>query len=260
MAGGIGNYALFTGGPFQIATLVPDVTIEAVGLDALAITAYPCEDGAVRSDHSVKLPVRLEMVAGWSDSTAGFSGYIQQIYSRLLALQATRQPFTISTSRRLYRNMLLESLTDPISSRTYNAMVPRITFRELQISRTQTSNANTVQPATNPANQSDPANTGAVTDRGTVTGTDVSPQAFAGAFNPGSYTVDGTRAVGQDFITSGLNIPGPDLTINQITAMPGSGFSAQAITVPDLSVASLPEVGGLQVSGPNYYNVFGGSP
>ena len=260
MAGGLGNYALFSGGPFTIATLIPDVVIEAVGQDALGITGYPCEDGVTRSDHSFKLPTRLEMTAGWSDSSAGFNGAIQQIYQRLLALQATRQPFTISTSRRQYKNMLLESLTDPITARTFNSMVPRITFRELQISRTQTSSGSATQPATDPSKQADAANTGSVTDRGTVSGTDVGSQAFAGSFNPGNYNPDGGTLGSQGF---GLNTPGASPTINQITVDPGSGFSAPALTMPDYTIAPLSPAGlpsGLQNANPDYYNMFGGGP
>lgn len=260
MSGGLGNYALFSGGPFTIATIIPDVVIEAVGQDALGITGYPCEDGVVRTDHSFKLPTRLEMTAGWSDSSSGSNGSIRQIYQRLLSLQATRQPFTISTSRRQYKNMLLESLTDPISARTFNAMVPRITFRELQISRTRTSSGSTAQPATDPSKQADAANTGAVTDRGTVTGTDVGPQAFAGSFNPGTYNPDGGTLGPQGF---GLNTPSADPQIDQIVTSPGSGFSAPALTMPDYTIAPLSPVdvpSGIQQASPDYYNMFGGGP
>lgn len=128
---------LFMGGPFRIATFIPDVTVEAVGQDALGITGFPVETGVTMSDHSFKLPVRLEMVVGWSDSSHGANGFIRDIYQQLLRLQAERQPFQISTSRRIYKNMLMEALVDPISANTFCSMIPRITFRELIISRTQ---------------------------------------------------------------------------------------------------------------------------
>ncbi len=56
MAGGLGNYALFTGGPFVIATLIPDVVIEAVGQDALGITGYSTP---------TPLPRRARKNLGW---------------------------------------------------------------------------------------------------------------------------------------------------------------------------------------------------
>ncbi|MBP28104.1 phage baseplate protein [Methylobacterium sp.] len=264
MAGGI----LLNGGPFQIATFIPDVVVEAVGQDALGITGAPVETGATVTDHSFKLPVRLEMLVGWSDSSAGSVGYIRQVYDRLLRLQATRQPFNIYTSRRAYRNMLLESITDPITQNTYCAMLPRITFRELIITRTQTSSSGSgasgaAQPAANPADQANPASTGAVTDRGEVQTQGVGAQAFAGAYNPGSttpvgpgaYNLDGSPAVGQGF---GLNTPGADLTA-QSTQL--SGISPPAtINLPELSVTAPEPIGGLQGAGPDQYNIFGGGP
>lgn len=252
------------GGPFRFGMFVPNVTIEAVGQDALGITGAPVETGATMTDHSFKLPVRLEMVAGWSDSAAGFDGYINEIYRKLLALQATRQPFEIFTSRRLYPNMLMESLTDPISANTYYAMIPRITFRELIISRTQTARATSAQPASNPADQANPASTGAVVDRGTVTGEAVGSQSFAGAYNPGSatpigpgaYNLDGTPATAQGF---GLNTPGADLSIAQNPNL--SGISPpMTITLPEISVTAPEAIGGLQGAGPDQYNIFGGGP
>lgn len=255
---------LFQGGPFRISTFVPNVTVEAVGQDALGITGAPVETGATMTDHSFKLPVRLEMVAGWSDSSAGYDGYIQQIYSSLLRLQATRMPFTIFTSRRMYPNMLMESITDPIAAATYTAMLPRITFRELIISRTQTSTSTSAQPASNPADQANPASTGAVVDRGTVTPQPVDAQSFAGAYNPGSitpvgpgaYTLDGSAAGAQGF---GLNTPGADLALAQNPNL--SGISAPVtITLPELSVTAPEMIGGLQGAGPDQYNIFGGGP
>ena len=256
---------LLMGGPFRIATMIPNVTVEAVGQDALGITGAPVETGATMTDHSYKLPVRLEMVAGWSDSSAGYEGYIQEIYQRLLRLQATRMPFTIYTSRRMYPNMLMESITDPIGAHTFCSMLPRITFRELIISRTQTDSAATAKPASNQANQANPESTGSVVDRGTVQTQDVSAQAFAGAYNPGSqtpigpgaYQVDGSAASGS-FGLGGINPPAASMIdYGQL-----SGISPpMSITLPEISVTAGPEtIGGLQAAGPDQYNIFGGGP
>ena len=253
---------LFQGGPFRIATFIPDVTVEAVGQDALGITGAPVETGATMTDHSFKLPVRLEMVAGWSDS-GKYDGFIREIYSKLLRLQATRMPFSIFTSRRRYPNMLLESITDPIAAATYTAMLPRITFRELIISRTQTSSASTAQPASNPTNQANPQSTGAVTDRGTVTGEAVGTQSFAGAYNPGSFnpgtfSADGGSVGNGSFGLGGINPPAASaIDYGQL-----SGISPpMSITLPEISVTATPEmIGGLQAAGPDQYNIFGGGP
>lgn len=254
---------LLMGGPFRIATIIPNVTVEAVGQDALGITGAPVETGATMTDHSFKLPVRLEMVAGWSDSSAGVDGYIQKIYQDLLRLQATRMPFTIYTSRRMYPNMLMESITDPIGAHTFSSMLPRITFRELIISRTQTDSASTAKPASNPANQANPESTGAVTDRGTVTPQAVGAQSFAGAYNPGSFnpgtfSADGGSVGNGSFDLGGINPPAAStIDYGQL-----SGISPpMSITLPEISVTTGPEaIGGLQAAGPDQYSIFGGGP
>lgn len=254
---------LLMGGPFRIATFIPNVTVEAVGQDALGITGAPVETGATMTDHSFKLPVRLEMLAGWSDSSAGVNGYIRQIYSQLLRLQATRMPFTVYTSRRMYPNMLMESITDPISANTFTAMLPRITFRELIISRTQTTSASTAAPSSNPANQSNPESTGSVVDRGTVTPQSVGSQAFAGAynpgnFNPGTFSPEGGTVGNGTFGLGGINPPAASaIDYGQL-----SGISPpMSITLPEIRVTAAPEmIGGLQAAGPDQYNVFGGGP
>jgi len=258
MAGGI----LLTQGPFRIATFLPDVTIEAVGQDVLGITGAPVETGATVTDHSFKLPVRLEMSVGWSDSSAGSDGYIRQIYQRLLALQATRRPFTINTSRRSYPNMLMESITDPIGANTYSAMIPRITFRELIITRTQ--NANNAKAMSASVGQGAPAGMEPTTNRGNVETQGVGSQAFAGAYNPGAltavgpgaYNLDGTPATAQGF---GLNTPGADLSLAQNPNL--SGISPPVtITLPEISVTAPEAIGGLEAAGPDQYHIFGGGP
>lgn len=262
---------LFRGGPFQIADLyIPDVTVEAVGQDALGITAAPVETGATVTDHSFKLPVRLEMVAGWSDC-GKYDGFIRTIYQRLLALQATRKPFTIYTSRRRYPNMLLESITDPIGASTFTAMLPRITFRELIISRTRTTRSDTAAAGTgqgSQGSQANPESTGAVTDRGTVQTQSIGSQAFAGAYNPGDYS--GGTGPGS-FNPGGFNPDGGTVGNGSfgLGPLPGSpalpanldGLSPpMSITLPEISVTTPESVGGLQAAGPDQYNMFGGGP
>ncbi len=253
----------FWAAPSRSAALfVPDVTVEAVGQDALGITGAPVETGATMTDHSFKLPVRLEMVAGWSDC-GNYNGYIRSIYEKLLRLQATRLPFSIFTSRRRYQNMLMESITDPINANTYTAMLPRITFRELIISRTQTSNEGTTQVGAGaPAGMQPPV------DRGTVTGQPVGSQAFAGAYNPGDYSggtgissfnlaVQPGRRHGRQWqlqprAAAGSPVLDPNL----------SGISPpMSFTLPEISVTTGPEaIGGLQAAGPDQYSIFGGGP
>lgn len=109
-----------------IGTIIPDVTLEELHRDELAITAHSVETGAAISDHAFKLPASVEMRCGFSNSTAQTEGYVQLIYEEFLALQSSRQPFDVSTGKRSYTNMLIRSLqvtTDPQSEYALNCSV-----------------------------------------------------------------------------------------------------------------------------------------
>ena len=121
-----------------IGTIIPDVTIEEVARDATFITQHPVEQGASISDHAFMMPVELEMQLGWSDSVAGFVGYVDLVYQELLALQQIRQPFTIYTPSRVYPNMLVAGLERTTNEQTPNALMLRALFREVIIVSTET--------------------------------------------------------------------------------------------------------------------------
>lgn len=176
MAAGLGSVlggqvfeaVMFSAPRRAIGLIVPNVIVEEVHQDALGITGYPVETGATKTDHSFKLPARLEMTVGWSNSTAGYTGYVQEIYRELLKLQATRMPFNIFTGKRMYPSMLLEGIINVTSEHTENAMLPRLAFRELQISRTRSASDTAAKPGANNADQTMPQKTGSVVDQGAV--------------------------------------------------------------------------------------------
>ena len=156
---------LLMGGPFRIATFDSE-------RDGRSCRPGCARDhgrsGRDRRDHDRSQLVQAAGAAwrwwlGWSDSSAGVRWlHPSRSTSQLLRLQATRMPFTVFTSRRMYPNMLMESITDPISAQDlHRSMLPRITFRELIISRTQTDQREHGEaPASNPADQANPESTG----------------------------------------------------------------------------------------------------
>src|SRR6266446_536195 len=85
--------------------LIAEVTIDEDGDDQLIITRHPVEQGAVISDHSYKMPSEVRLRLGWSNAFGGYSGYARDVYSRILQLQDSRQPFSIITGKRSYDNM-----------------------------------------------------------------------------------------------------------------------------------------------------------
>lgn len=136
-----GAYALFFNSQRTIGGIIPDVTIEEIGTDVLRVTDHPVEVGATISDHAFKMPCEIIMRCGWSNSTAGYDGAAQDAYIALLQLQARREPFTISTGKRLYQNMLITLLNQVTDATSENALLATIGCREVILTYTQAGEA-----------------------------------------------------------------------------------------------------------------------
>lgn len=124
-----------------IGFIIPDVVVEEVHRDQLVITDHPVEQGAAISDHAFKMPSEIEMRCGWSNSTAGTTGYVQAVYQELLALQQMRQPFSVFTGKRSYSNMLIRSLEVVTDEHSENALMVTVGLREIIIVSTTTTSA-----------------------------------------------------------------------------------------------------------------------
>lgn len=136
----------------SIGDITVAVSIEETATDELTITEHPVELGAEISDHAFKRPAELVMKCGWSNADyaaligvfqALFNGqlptadYVNSVYSQLLALQATRRPFTVVSSRRIYPNMLLKGLTVVTDQKTSATLMVTASLREVIIVNTQ---------------------------------------------------------------------------------------------------------------------------
>lgn len=144
----------------SIGSLIPDIVVREVGRDTLITTDHPVETGAAISDHAFKMPAEIEMVLGWSDSTGGYVGYSEEAYELMLQIQAQRQPITVSTGRRNYRNMLPVGIQQTRDEKTASVLMCSMRLREINIVSTQTTSA----PKSAQAN---PAKTGSTADAGT---------------------------------------------------------------------------------------------
>jgi len=91
----------------SIGGIYPDVVVEEHHEDSLEITEHPVEQGAAISDHAFAHPKRVSISAAIADSDTASA---REMYDKLLELQAKREPFDISTGKRLYLNMLIEHL------------------------------------------------------------------------------------------------------------------------------------------------------
>lgn len=168
----------------RIGTIIPHVTIEEVAEDALVITEHPVQVGAAITDHAYRRPTEVRMRLAWSNASpmaaisaagqalagnfAGLGGlarddFVKGVYEELLALQRDREPFTLTTGKKRYTNMLVASLVQTTDRTSEYALQVEATFREVILTRVTTAR-------TDPATQASPAETQAPTERGLVEG------------------------------------------------------------------------------------------
>ncbi len=150
---------ILVGSGRSIGGIRPQVVVEETSRDSLFITNHPVEKGAAISDHAFKLPAECEMRCAWSDS-GNYQGYSRAINSALLSLQSKRQPFTVTTGKRTYRNMLIAGIEVTTSAATEYALFVRVILREVIIVSTSTVSTGSA------GTQASPERTGGTTDGG----------------------------------------------------------------------------------------------
>lgn len=156
----------------NIGGISANVTVSEEHNDELEITSHPVETGAQISDHSYKRPSSVVVRVGWSNSSeqaAGDSDYVKTTYKKLLDLQNGRQPITVVTGKRTYKNMLIRSLAMSTDQTTENALMVTARCEEVILVSTSTT--------TVPANdkQKSPQSTGGEQTRGAIQPTPGSP-------------------------------------------------------------------------------------
>lgn len=257
------SYALIQPSARAIGMIFADVTVEENHRDEVIITQHPVEGGGVITDHAYKRPAEIEIRCGFSNSSAGYVGYVQEQYRALLALQLARQPFSVYTGKRRYKNMLIRGLSVVTDPHSENVLMASVALQEIVIVKTQTTGGqqsgtggDTASAASKSSDQASPETTGSVSNSGNQAATGVGSQAFAGSFNPGTTGVDGGTVGNGSFGLGGINPQAA--TPASIPAMDGIS-PPMSITLPEIS-ASIPTIGGLQGAGPDQYNMFGGGP
>lgn len=150
----------------NIGGFIADVTIEEDHTDEVVMTEHPVERGASITDHAYKVPSKLTVTAGWSNSSLAALGnpfYAQLVYDALLNMQASLQPISITTGKRIYDNMLVRRISVKTDEKTENALMVTIEFQEILIVSTQTVSSGSGDPA----NMKDPVNNAGVVNSGT---------------------------------------------------------------------------------------------
>lgn len=162
--------------PKRIGTIQIGVELEETHLDELQITEHPVEKGAEINDHAFKRQPELTLKCGWSNSQiaalAGtlqsiFEGgelptadYVSTVYSQLLALQETRQPFDVVTSLRIYRDMLFKSLSVTKDQKTGAALNVTATLKQIRIAQTQATSLPSKEDQADPQGTAETQNAG----------------------------------------------------------------------------------------------------
>ena len=189
----------------QLGGIFPDVVTEELHNDELMITEQPVEIGAPITDHAWMLPYKVLISGGFSNSTAGSEGWVQAAYQQMLALQASKQPFNISTGKRYYTNMLLRSLTVITNEEAEFALMFRAQCQQIILVSTQ-SGASSL-----------PANTnGSIDPSGIPSGT--SPAAITGA--PGGDANSVASQLGIATPSSPSFLGNPSFAISPISSGP----------------------------------------
>ncbi|MHA6837687.1 phage baseplate protein [Ralstonia pseudosolanacearum] len=143
------------------------ITLEERHRDELVITDHPVEQGAQISDHAYKKPSEVTITIGWTNSSLAsltslqFGNYSSYAYDRLLQLQKMRELFSISTGKRRYQNMLIQSIDVTTDAKTENACIATLHCREVIVVQTMTTQ---LVPA---ENQAMPQKTGQAANAGT---------------------------------------------------------------------------------------------
>jgi hypothetical protein len=157
----------------KIGSIQLDVTVSEKHSDTLEITQFPVLSGAVITDHAYKLPMQLTIKGGQGtgkgqyaygvnpesiitadipndngqyafeedDSytiTGGDINRPARTYKDLLALQASREPFTVITGKRVYKNMLIKNLSVTTEQDTENVLMFTADLQEVIIVSTAT--------------------------------------------------------------------------------------------------------------------------
>lgn len=144
------------GGDYQVL-LQADAVVEERATDTLVTTDHPVEQGSVITDHAYIMPVRLTLVYLWSlggmQNTGMSQSFLRTIYSSALALQAGRVLVQVATGKRLFKNMLMESIEQVTDKDRENILELRIECKSIIYA---TTTVLTIQQS----NQASPSQTG----------------------------------------------------------------------------------------------------
>ena len=163
-------------------TVIPDLAIRERHSDRLGITAHPIQTGAAITDHAFVMQPEFTLEFGWSNSSIQAigedftntslstilsgnlgEGYVSQVYAAILGLQSSRQLCTVTTGKRSYKNVLIESVETYTDAGTAYSMIVSMNCKALQL----VSVATTSTASVSQSDQANPASTSPEQGNGT---------------------------------------------------------------------------------------------
>lgn len=145
----------FLSAPLQTIFLKPrrkigDITVSVVinenTTDNLTLTKQPIQRGAMITDHAYKEPTTFSTTVYFQENfltsaedqlkvSNPFSSKngLAELYQKFLDLQNSREPFDITTPKRLYKNMLMTSLNLITDKNTEKCLALNVAFQEVII-------------------------------------------------------------------------------------------------------------------------------
>lgn len=111
--------------------------------EQLTITSHPVQSGANISDHAYREPTRITMEIIMSDVMASrqpgqFNSFFNKsvsAYQRLLDLQRSRIPVSVTTRLGTYKNMLIETVSAPDDVSTRDGLRCSVALREVLVAK-----------------------------------------------------------------------------------------------------------------------------
>lgn len=113
-----------------IGEIKVDVIMTEVTNDTLTITKQPVQQGASITDHAFKEPTVLTMDIFFRDNG---TRSLKKLYQDLLDLQVGRIPMTITTPKRVYARMLIQSLGNTTDKNTEHTLAINLQFQQVII-------------------------------------------------------------------------------------------------------------------------------
>jgi hypothetical protein len=93
---------------------------------------HPLEDGSSVVDHSIILPVRINLKA-----FLGFNVYFST-YNRLRAIYLARSTIFVKTRTSIYQNMIIEKMPHEETNKAMESISINLILKEIQVAQTQT--------------------------------------------------------------------------------------------------------------------------